>query len=134
MDVFDLIRRHEGLRLKPYLDTVGKLTIGYGRNLHAKGINRAEAEIMLANDIAECIDSLSASMSFFDTLNNVRQAVLIDMCFNLGLNGLLKFKKMLAAIEQSNYFEAAAEMLDSTWANQVHDRAKELESLMKYGG
>lgn len=132
--ITELIKRHEGLKLKPYKDSRGYLTIGYGRCLDTKGISEDEAEILLKNDIGECRYNLEHNLSFFAALNDVRQGVLMDMCFNLGIAGLLKFKNMLAAIERGEYDRAAAEMLDSTWADQVHDRAKELASLMKYGG
>ena len=127
-----LIKKHEGLRLKPYKCTAGKLTIGYGRNLEDNGISQYEAEQMLFNDIqncyAECI-----KLSCWNKLNETRQAVLIDMCYNLGITRLKQFKKMLAALEVGAYNRASAEMLDSKWAREVKTRATELAEIMKKG-
>lgn len=126
-----LIRRHEGLRLKPYLCTAGKLTIGYGRNLEDKGITALEAEYLLEHDIAKVLGELKFNLSFWANISEVRKVVLVDMCFNLGINGLLKFKRMIKAIEDKDYSKAAAEMLDSKWAGQVKRRANELNFMMR---
>ena len=130
--VSELIKKHEGLRLKPYKCTAGKLTIGYGRNLEDMGITQEEAEQMLHNDIQNCYSECS-KFSFWNKLNEARQAVLIDMCFNLGITRLKGFKKMLAALEVGAYYRAAAEMLDSKWAREVKTRATELAEIMKKG-
>lgn len=128
----ELIKKHEGLRLKPYTCTAGKLSIGYGRNLDDNGISQYEAEQMLFNDIqlcyAECI-----KLKCWDKLNEPRQAALLDMCYNLGISRLKGFKKMLAALEVGAYSRAAEEMLDSKWAMQVKTRATELADIMKKG-
>ena len=130
--VAELLKKHEGLRLKPYRCTAGKLTIGYGRNLDDNGISQNEAEQMLYNDIqvcyAECI-----KFPFWNSLNEARQAVLIDMCFNLGIYRLKQFKKMLSALEVGSYSSAAAEMLNSKWAEQVKGRAADLAKIMIKG-
>lgn len=127
------LRRHEGLRLLPYECSAGKLTIGYGRNLEDKGISVEEAEQFLDADITDCIKDLERSVDFFGSLDEVRQDVLINMCFNLGIGRLLKFKNMLAALSRGDFKKAAAEMLDSKWARQVGGRAIELSLQMKTG-
>lgn len=128
-----MLRNDEGLRLKPYHCTADKLTIGYGRNLEDRGISENEAEVLLANDVSEIHEDLSEIYDFFNTLTPTRQAVLISMAFNLGLNGLNKFRKMIKAIEDNDYAEAASQMLDSRWANQVGKRAQRLSRLMVTG-
>lgn len=130
--VVDLLKLHEGLKLKPYRDTVGKLTIGYGRNLDDVGITVEEATRMLHHDIAQCIKQLE-TLAAFSGLDEVRRAVLIDMTFNLGFAGILGFKKMWKAIEAGNYDRAADEMLDSRWARQVGQRSVRLARMMKTG-
>jgi lysozyme len=120
------IKRHEGLRLKPYLCPAGKLTIGYGRNLDDKGITKDEAERLLLNDIHECLEKCNAMIPYFYKLNRAQQNVLVNMCYNLGIYGLLGFKRFLAALEKGDLETAKKEMLDSKWANQVGIRAKEL--------
>ena len=128
-----LIRLHEGLRLKPYRDTVGKLTIGYGRNLDDRGITQRDAETMLRDDVADTRTALITALPWFAELYGAREAVLIDMAFNLGPAGLLKFGRTLSAVEQGDYETAAVEMLDSKWAGQVGQRATRLAEMMRTG-
>jgi lysozyme len=129
-----LLRKHEGLRLKPYRDTVDKLTIGVGRNLDDVGISFNEAEAMLDNDIQTAVNALTRTLPWFAALDDVRQEVLIDMCFNMGIITLVgKNPKMLAAIQKKNYGEAAIEMLSGPWKDQVHARAIELSEMMRTG-
>ena len=128
----ELIKKHEGLRLKPYKCTAGKLTIGYGRNLEDNGISAYEADVLLNDDIQNCY-AQCIKFPFWNKLNEVRQAVLLDMCYNLGFARLNGFKKMLKALGRLDYKTAAKEMLDSKWARDVKSRATELAELMKYG-
>lgn len=126
------LKRHEGRRLRPYRDTVGKLTIGYGRNLDDNGITEEEAELLLVNDVRTSISELER-FTWFAELNSARQGVLINMHFNIGLPSLLSFRKMIQAIKDKNYHEAAEQMLDSKWARQVGVRALELSEQMGSG-
>jgi len=128
-----MLKRHEGLRLKPYRDTVGKLTIGYGRNLEDDGISLEEAELMLENDLDRAVKAARDVVAGFDELDEVRQAVLVDMAFNLGRAGLASFQKMRAALALGDFERAAAEMLDSLWARQVGRRARELAEMIRTG-
>ncbi len=132
MSVIDQLKRHEGFRRKPYLDTVGKLTVGFGRNLEDVGINMVEAEYLLKKDVRQVRQRLMDQLPIFLELSPIRQAVLENMAFNLGLDGLMRFKRMLAAINYGDYTLAAKEMLDSKWAKQVGSRAVELADQMKF--
>jgi len=125
--------RHEGLRLKPYRDTVGKLTIGVGRNLDDVGISEAEAFYLLENDIKRTRKELHERLPWISNLSPTRQDVLVNMAFNMGVGGVLKFKKMLANLEQGRWYDASREMLDSKWAQQVGERAVELAEKMRNG-
>ncbi len=125
--------KHEGLRLKPYRDPVGKLTIGVGRNLDDTGLRSDEVQLMLDNDIAEVEESLALALPFWSQLDDARQRVLTNMAFNLGTLGLLKFKRTLAHVAAGEYHAAADEMLNSTWAKQVGNRALELSAMMRTG-
>lgn len=127
-----LTKKHEGMRLKPYLCTEGKTTIGYGRNLDDNGITESEAELLLEHDIQRAQQD-AEQFAFFKALNETRQAVIIDMLFNLGVSRFRQFEKMLAALEKHDYAAAADEMLDSKWAKQVGVRAKNLNQLMISG-
>ena len=131
MNITDLLIRHEGLRLHPYTDTVGKLTIGIGRNLIDRGITKGEALIMLEHDIADFTKQLSERLYWFDTQPENVKLVLVNMCFNLGLAGLLTFHNTLEHIKQGQYELAAKEMLLSKWARQVGNRAIELSEILK---
>lgn len=128
-----MLLEHEGVRLKPYRCTAGKLTIGVGRNLTDVGLSEEEALLLLQNDITRARDRLEVNYPFWFELTSLRQDVLIDMCFNLGLSGLLKFRRMKAELERGCYEDAAAEMLDSQWALQVGQRAKDLAQMMIRG-
>jgi lysozyme len=127
------LRLHEGERLKPYRCTAGKLTIGVGRNLEDRGITQAESAMLLTNDIADLERQLQAALPWVSKLDEVRQRVLLDMAFNLGMAGLLSFKRTLGAIEAGQYQQAATMMLDSKWARQVGQRAERLSRMMATG-
>jgi lysozyme len=124
---------HEGLRLKPYTDTVGKLSIGIGRNLDDVGISEKEAYAMLEADIAKCVQELHRAIPNWQKHNSARQNVLVELVFNLGMPRLQGFKKFLAALDAQNYPLAAAELMNSKWATQVGKRAETLAEQMRNG-
>lgn len=130
--LLEQLQRHEGLRLKPYRDSVGKLTIGFGRNLDDRGISEDEAGFMLDNDIDQVEEELER-MPLYLSLDPVRQVVLANMAFNMGVPTLLEFRRMLGALAERDWDRAADEMLDSKWAVQVDNRAEELAELMRRG-
>ena len=127
------LTRDEGCVLKPYLCTAGKLTIGVGRNLDDVGITAGEAAQLLENDMKSVVRELDAALPWWREMDEPRQRVLANMCFNLGLSRLLKFRKALAAMKAGDYDTAAKEMLDSRWAVQVKGRAKRLARIMRKG-
>jgi lysozyme len=127
------LRRDEGVRLKPYRCTAGKLTIGVGRNLDDVGISSAEADALLRNDVARVYADLDARIPWWRGLDEVRRRVLVNMGFNLGISGLLGFKNTLRAIETGDYLVAAQGMLASKWAKQVGPRAERLALMMRDG-
>ena len=132
-DFEQMLIRHEGLKLKPYKCTAGKLTIGVGRNIEDMGITEDEAIYMLRNDVARFAAELASVKPIVNTLDDIRYYVLLNMAFNLGINRLLKFKKMWEAIEDQRYTDAALEMQDSRWCEQVGGRCSELAELMENG-
>ena len=127
------IRLHEGERLKVYKCTAGKLTIGVGRNLEDRGITPEESSYLLENDLRTFQVELLRKLPWVADLDDVRQRVLIDMAFNLGIAGLLTFKNTLAAIKRGDYEKGARGMLDSKWASQVGKRAERLSTMMLTG-
>lgn len=125
--------KDEGLRLKVYQDSLGIPTIGVGRNLQDRGITKSEAMLMLDNDLAECVNDLTASFPWFAKLDEVRQHVVLNMRFNLGPSRFRGFRMMLAALERQDYAAAADSMKFSKWADQVPHRAARLELEMRTG-
>jgi lysozyme len=141
MTLEEQILAHEGLRLQVYDDAtgqpikagskvIGHPTIGIGRNL-AVGITHDEALILLKNDLDKVRKGLE-TLPYFTRLSEIRQRVLMDMAFNLGLRGLFGFRTTLLKIEQGKYSEAADYMLQSKWAGQVGQRARRLAYMMRH--
>ena len=133
MDIIEQLRRDEGVKKFPYTDTVGKLTIGVGRNLTDKGLSDSEVSILLRNDVDEVTNELQTRLPYFNALDPVRQAVLINMAFNLGFNGLSEFVNFLSAVAQGNWDDASVHMLDSKWAKQIGNRATRLAEQIRSG-
>lgn len=127
------LQRHEGVRLKPYTDSVGKLTIGVGRNLTDRGISDEEADYMLANDIETAQRDCLRTFPWFRDLDSVRQCAIVNLCFNLGLTRLLTFQHALSAMALGDYALAADEFFDSKWARQVGQRAREVTEQIRSG-
>lgn len=110
------LKRDEGLRLFPYYDTKGVLTIGVGRNLN-EGISETEADYMLDNDIQDTIED-AHKFKWFEEISPARKHVILNMLFNLGLSRFKTFKKMIRAIELDQWALASVEALESKWAKQ----------------
>lgn len=151
LDMPEMITRlklHEGCSLKPYKCPAGKLTIGIGRNTEDNpftadelkaigdwkhGITREAAHYLCRNDIERCVADLKKNLKWFEGLDKERKYALIDLCFNMGINKLLTFKKTLASIACGNYRTAAEQLLQSKYASQVGKRAKRIAKLIETG-
>lgn len=127
------VQRHEGLNLKLYHDSLGFATIGYGRNVQSKGISADEALLMLRNDIRTAQQSLIDNLPWVSGLDDLRREVLVEMAFQLGINGLLDFRKTLDFVQSHQYDSAADEMVNSTWHTQTPKRCEELAEIMRTG-
>jgi lysozyme len=153
-DLIEKLIVSEGLRLQVYKDTLGIDTIGIGRNLEDRGITteeladldiptiehvyeygitEADAVYLATNDVQIVEEELVRAHPCVDRLDSVRQLILIDMAFNMGVPRLCKFKNMWAAVHNEDYPTAAKEMLDSRWAKQVKGRATKLANAMHNG-
>jgi len=126
-----LIRKHEGLRLRMYLDTEGVHTVGFGHNMD-QGINQAIADFIFEEDMKD-VRRDARGFDWFDGLNEARQAVVENMLFNLGLGRFSRFKKTIQAIKDEDWYKAADEMKNSKWYSQVGYRAVQLCSMMRLG-
>lgn len=133
LDVEKQIKHDEALRLKPYKDTMNKTTIGWGRNLQDNGISVEEAQFLFDNDMKRCRKDLSQYAWYQIQPTPVKDA-LLNMCFNLGINKLTGFRKMITALINRDYTTAAIEALDSLWAKQVGQRAKDIAVQIREGG
>ena len=130
--LIEQLKVHEGFRSKPYKCTADKLTIGYGFNLDA-GIDSQLAEIILTYQASKIINTLSG-FDWYDSIDSEpRKDVIVNMAFNIGISGALKFVRMINSIKLNDYHQAASEMLDSKWAKQVGGRATELAEQMRSG-
>ncbi len=109
------VSKHEDLKLKAYHCPKGRITIGYGRNLEDRGITPLEAQSMLERDLLDIKLELEDSIKFFHKLDHIRQNVLIEMAYNMGVSNLLEFKNTLKFVEKGDFINASVEMLDSQW-------------------
>lgn len=127
------VAKHEGEVLTPYRCSRGVLTIGRGHNLE-RGISKAASDFIFKEDMDKVEADLKQHLpDIYDNLDANRQLVLIDLCFNIGIGGLLKFKRMLDALRKQDYKLAALELMDSNYAKQVPARAEENKNLLITG-
>jgi len=130
------LRRDEGVVPFAYQDHLGYWTIGVGRLIDKKkggGLSDAEIDFLLSNDIDRFEKQIIDALPWYGRLDDVRQRVLVNMAFNMGIAGLLGFKNTLAMVERGDYSGAAKGMLASKWAGQVGERAKRLATMMETG-
>lgn len=143
-----LLKRHENFEAAVYICPAGKKTIGYGYNLEAnplklsktviagfckKGICEGDAEKLLTDEVTRLKKILETKLVCWPELNEARQSVLLNMAYNLGIEGLLKFTDTLALLARGHYTAASTQMLNSTWSRQVKSRAIELALIMRTG-
>lgn len=126
------LMRAEGVRLKPYADTVGKITIGCGRNLTDCGISADEADFLLQNDIDRTIKDC-LTFPWFVTMDAIRQRAVVDLVFNMGLSVFKTFKNTIAALAVQDYPKAAAHLRKSQWYGQVKTRGPRVVGMIETG-
>lgn len=130
------LRLDEGEKLSAYQDHLGFWTIGIGRLIDARkggALTKEESSYLLNNDIRRKTAEVKAAIPWFGKLDEARQGVLLNMAFQMGTEGLLKFKNTLAMIEAGQYGAAAQGMLNSLWAKQTPERAQRLAQQMREG-
>lgn len=137
------LAKHEGNRPFVYDDATGKpvavgsqirgkLTIGIGRNLEDKGLSEDEIQYLVDNDISDCIGQ-AQTFPWFAGLDPVRQAVIVELLFNLGLTRFKGFKKFIGFMSEHRWVHAAGELKNSVWAQQVKGRADTLIGMIQTG-
>ena len=128
-----LLELNEGLKLKPYVDTVGKVTIGLGRNLTDRGITRAEAFMMARTNVEEEIQNLLLSDAYITLMDPVRQAAVIDLAYNLGISKWRQFRRTRDHLAAGEYELAAEDLMDSKWFRQVGLRGPRIVKMIVTG-
>lgn len=126
------LERHEGRKSRIYQDTLGKWTIGVGRNIEDRGLSQDEIDLLFDNDLKIAIGEIELYFPWVGKFTAARQRVYIDMCF-MGIKKFRGFKKMHLAAASGDFEKAADEMLNSLWATQVGERAHFLSGLMRLG-
>lgn len=142
-DLIAYLKAEEGLRLKAYKDTEGVWTVGYGTSLRAMGltdataaemeITRFQAEDYLRAEAAKALAGVEAAFLWWHDLDPVRQAIIVAMAYQLGLNGVRGFKRFIAALQAKDFRIASAEMMASKWARQTPNRAARAALMMRNG-
>ena len=132
MTLKERIKKHEGCRFTPYEDSLGVLTVGYGRNLRDVPFTQAEVDYLFETDFQRARAG-AETFYVYEFLNDARRGVLIEMVFQLGIGGVRKFKKFLSAALQRKWQIAHDEMLDSKWHSQTPERAEELAEIFLSG-
>ena len=134
--ILQILRRHEGVKKYVYLDHLGYETIGVGRCIKEDvglGLSEDEIDYLLTNDVDRCINELGKSFAWFSGLDNARRDAMINLCFQLGITKLLKFKNFLAEMAEGNYELAGLHLLDSLYAKQTPARASEVAEMIVSG-
>lgn len=124
--------KHEGLKQFPYRDTIGKLTIGVGHNLDDKGLTQAQIRSILIDDLTDTVNFLNFKLPWLKDLDDVRQRAVANMTFDL-MGKILDFKHMLAALQAKDWIKASDELLNSTFAKQTGQRARDLAKMLLTG-
>ena len=134
--IIEMLRKHEGVEKYAYKCTADKVTIGVGRYIDkssSMGLSDDEIDYLLSNDIKRVSAELIRAFPWYSELDEVRKDAMIDMCFNMGLPRLSKFKNSLAAMKNGDYDIAAIEFLDSNWAKQVGNRSITITDMIRSG-
>jgi lysozyme len=125
------IKKHEGYRSRVYADSLGIDTIGIGFAIKDLELSEEVCEIILKEKLVDLYIRVKKKFPFFEKMPTEIQDCLLNQSYQLGVTGVSKFKKMLAAMQKKDWPTAADEMLDSKWAKQTPGRAKELSEIVR---
>ena len=131
-DLLNRIKHHEGYRSRVYKCTEGYDTIGYGFAIKDLELDEDVAEEILIRKVEKLIKRVRKRFDWLDSVPHAVQGVLVEMSYQMGLSGVCKFKKALHAMQMFQWQKAADEMLDSRWAKQTPNRAKELSDIIRF--
>ena len=130
-DIVEDIKKHEGFRAKVYKCTEGYDTIGYGFAIKDLVLDEDIADLILMKKLHKLLQRILIAFPWFKDVDDIAKGVIVNMCYQLGLSGFSKFKKTIYLLETEQYEEASVEMLDSLWAKQTPNRAKELSETLR---
>ena len=130
-DIVEDIKKHEGFEPKVYQCTEGYDTIGYGFAIKDLIIDRDVADLILMKKLHTLLQRIAIAFHWFENIDNIAKSVVVNMCYQLGIRGFSKFKKTIYLLETEQYEEASIEMLNSLWAKQTSNRAKELSEQIR---
>ena len=130
-DIVEDIKKHEGFESKVYKCTEGYDTIGYGFAIKDLVLDKDIADLILMKKLHKMLQRITIAFPWFKDVDNTAKGVIVNMCYQLGLSGFSKFKKTIYLLETEQYEEASVEMLDSLWAKQTPNRAKELSETLR---
>ena len=130
-ELLNRIKEHEGFRSRVYKCTEGYDTIGYGFAIKDLVLDKDIADLILMKKLHKMLQRITIAFPWFKDVDNTAKGVIVNMCYQLGLSGFSKFKKTIYLLETEQYEEASVEMLDSLWAKQTPNRAKELSETLR---
>ncbi len=130
-DLIDSIKQHEGYRSKVYKDSLGIDTIGYGFAIKDLELDEDICDIILDRKIKELATRVNRTFSWYRYMPQTIRDVVMNMCYQLGVGGFSKFRKTISFLQNKQFHDASEEMLDSLWARQTPNRAKELSKIVK---
>jgi lysozyme len=125
-NIYEQLRRDEGVQYDVYMDTEGFLTLGVGHRLRGRPLSDKAVEQILKDDLEGITAELVGAYPWAARLSPARFGALQNLAFNVGVAGVGTFKKMLTAIQGEDWEGAARELLDSKYARQVKERAVRL--------
>ena len=131
LKILEDIKRHEGFEPKVYKCTEGYDTIGYGFAIKDLVLDKDVSDLILMKKLHKLLQRIVIAFPWFKEINYEAKRVIVNMCYQLGLSGFSKFKKTIYLLETEQYEEASVEMLDSLWAKQTYNRAKELSEILR---
>ena len=131
MNLIDSIKKHEGYVGIVYKDSLGIDTIGYGFAIKDLELDEDICDIILERKITQLIDRINKKFSWYKYMPQEIKDIVTEMCYQLGVTGFSKFKKTIAYLQDKKWEEASVEMLDSLWARQTPNRAKEMSNRVK---
>jgi len=130
-DLLEKIKHHEGFVEHVYDDSLGIPTIGYGFAIKDLVLDEDIAEDILIRKLEKLQRNANSRFQWLEDMPQEVQEVVLNMCYQLGITGVSKFRKAISALQEGEWQEAADEMLDSLWARQTPNRAEELSNIVR---